>query len=33
MKKFLGCLFIAALAYACPVLALILLLALGWFEL
>lgn len=32
MKKAIACLFIAALACACPLLALLLLLALGWFE-
>lgn len=33
MGKFIGCIFIAAIAMACPPLALILLLGLGWFNL
>lgn len=32
MGKAIGCIFIAAIAMACPVLALVLLLAFGWFN-
>lgn len=33
MGKLIGCIFISAIAMACPVLAFILLLALDWFDL